>query len=76
MRLRIVPATRPEAALMATGSAQKKHSAIPIHSVCQLRNHIPARAGPICFMAKGAIQVADSSKITESVRTRAMAKEL
>ena len=76
MRLRMVPATKPEAALIATGSAQKKHTAIPKHSICQLRNHIPALAGPICFMASGAIQVVESSKIAESVRTRAMVKEL
>lgn len=76
MRLRIEPATRPEAAMMGTRSAQKKLTAAPSHSMCQPRNHIPALAGTIRFIARGAIQVAESSKITDSVRTRAIWKEL
>lgn len=62
--------------MMGTGSAQKKLTAAPNHSMCQLRNHIPALAGSIRLIARGAIHVAESSKITESVRTRAMWKEL
>jgi len=72
----MVPAAKPEAAMRDTGSAQKKLTAAPNHSICQLRNHIPARAGVIRFISLGAIHVAESSNNTDSVRTRAMWKEL
>ncbi len=72
MRLKIVPATKPEAAMIDKGSAQKKLTAAPNQSICQLRNHIPALAGSIRFITLGAIHVAESSKITDSVRTRAI----
>lgn len=75
-RLSTVPATRPDAATRGTGSAQKNPTPTPSHSICQPRKPMPARAGPSDRMARGAIQVADSSKMTERVRTRAMCGEV
>lgn len=73
----MVPPTSPDAASTEVGlAAQKKLIAPPNHNICQLRNHIPALAAPIHAMARGAIHVAESSKMTDSVRTSAMWNEL
>lgn len=76
IRERIVPATKPDAATRGRLSAQKKANAAPKQIIWRLRNHIPDLVAPIRFMTRGAIQVAESSKIVAIVRVVAIVKEV
>ena len=66
-RLRIVPQTRQVAAKISDLNPKKPLAAPAKAIICQLKNHIPERIGPILAMTTGAIHVADISATTDTV---------